>query len=296
MILDNLFRFLFFILQKISFIMPNFLKNSIAKAIGYLFYKFHKKYYKIAKINLDFVYNNTLSNAQKEKIIKDMFYNLALNLGSFIENQGIKKDKLLKKVTFKNDKILLNALKGDRPIVFVTAHFSNWEILPLSISAKYVPLTGVGRPLNQPWLDKILRKNREQFGIEMIDKNGAMRQMVKVVKAKKPLGLLVDQNLTGEMVDFFDKKVSHTTAAAILAYKYNAIVIPAFINRVGFEKYVATFYEPIEVDKKLDYEKYILTHTQKQAKITEKIIKRNPSQWLWIHRRWKKVYPEIYKL
>ena len=294
MLLDKSALVAFFLLQKLSLILPKSLKILIAKFLGFLFYKFHKKYYKIAKINLDFVYKETISQEEKEKIIKGMFFNLASNLGSFIENQGITKDKLLQKVTFKNEKFLFTALKSNQPIVFITAHFSNWEILPLCISAKYVPLTGVGRPLDQPWLDKILKRNREQFGIEMISKRGAMRQMVKAVRSKKTLGLLVDQSLAGEIVDFFGKKVSHTSAAAILAYKYNAIVIPCFIHRVSFEKYEATFYEPIEVDRNLEYEKYILTHTQKQAKITEEIIKKSPKEWLWIHRRWKKVYPEIY--
>jgi len=293
--LDNLAYYSFIFLQKISLILPPFAKKSIAKALAYLFYKFHKRYYKVARANLDFIYEDKLTNEQKEKIIKDMFYNLAQNFGSFIENQGISKERLLKKVTFKNEEILLNALKSGRPVVFITGHVSNWEILPLAISAKYVPLVGVGRALKQPWLDKILKKNREQFGINMIEKHGAMREMVRVVKQKRVLGLLVDQNLTGEIVDFFGKKARHTTAAALLARKMNAIVIPCFITRVGFEKYEATFYEPLEVEKTDNIEQDIKNHTQKQADITQKVIEKSPHEWLWIHRRWKHLYPHIYK-
>ncbi len=295
MLKDKSAYLIFFALQKISLIMPKALKIALAKGLAYAFYKLHKRYYKVAKINLDFIYEDTLTSTQKEQIIKDMFFNLAQNFGSFIENQGISKDRLLQKVTFKNDKIFLDALASNRPIVFITAHQSNWEILPLAIAAKYHPLVGVGRALKQKWLDNILKKNREQFNIEMIDKKGAMRQMVRVVKQKKPLGLLVDQNLEGVVVDFMGKRASHTTAAAILAYKFNAIVIPCFIKRVGFEKYEATFYEPIEVEKDDNMDNFILKHTQKQANITQEIIKKSPSEWLWIHRRWKREYPQIYK-
>ena len=295
MIKDKSAYLAFFLLQKLSLLLPKAFKIALAKALAYLFYKYHKKYYKIAKINIDFIYGNSLTHTQKEQMIKDMFFNLAQNFGSFLENQGISKAKLLQKVTFKNDKVFIDALNGDRPIVFITAHHGNWEILPLAIAAKYNPLVGVGRPLKQKWLDNILKKNREQFGIEMIDKKGAMRHMVKIVKAKKPLGLLVDQNLEGIVVDFFGKRASHTTAAAILAYKFNAIVIPCFIKRVAFERYEATFFDPIEVEKSNDMEKYILQHTQKQAIITQEFIKKSPSQWLWIHRRWKREYPQIYK-
>ena len=294
MIKNRVSHLSFLLLKNISKILPNTVKKYIAKLLGYSFYKLHKRYYHIAKVNLDFIYEDKLTNEQKESIIKEMFYNLAQNFGSFIENQGISKEKLLNKVTFKNDDIFIKALKGDRPIVFITAHYSNWEILPLAIAAKYHPLVGVGRALKQDWLDSILKKNREQFGIEMIDKNGAMKEMVKIVKEKKPIGLLVDQSLEGVVVDFMGKRASHTTSAAILAYKYNAIVIPCFIKRVGFEKYEATFYEPIDVDRDKSKEEFILEHTQKQAHITQKIIEKSPSEWLWIHRRWKREYPQIY--
>ena len=288
--------FIFWILKRVSQILPQSIKESIAKIIATLLYKYHKRYHAIARANLDFVYEDRLTSTQKEQIIQDMFYNLAQNFGSFIENQNISKEKLLEKVTFKNDKILLDALSSNKPIIFITAHQSNWEILPLAISAKYQPLVGVGRPLKQPWLDKILKKNREQFNIEMISKYGAMMKMVKTVKAKRLLGLLVDQNLEGVEVEFFGKKTIHTHSAAILALKYDAIVIPAFITRVGFEKYEATFYEPITIKKSGDDERDIISHTQKQADITQKVIEQSPHEWLWIHRRWKQTYPEIYNL
>jgi len=289
---DKFFYYLFLALNKLSLITPKFVKVYIAKALAFLFYKFHKKYYGVAKANLDFVYPN-LTNNQKEQIIKDMFFNLAQNLGSFIENQNATKQRILNKVTFKNEEILLNALKSKKPIILLSGHFSNWELLYLAISAKYTPLIGVGKALKQPWLDYILKKNREQFGIKMIEKRGAMRKMVSSIKQKKVLGILVDQNLEGEIVKFFNKDARHTTSAAILAQKFDAIVIPCFIKRVGFEKYEATFYNPISVDK--NSLNFIKEHTQKQADITEKIIKQNPSEWLWIHRRWKYKYPQIYK-
>ncbi len=283
-------------LKTLSCIFPAKAKVSIAKMIAALFYKHHTRYCSIARANLDFIYGDTLSTQKKEQIIKDMFFNLAQNLGSFIENQNISKEKLLEKVTFKNDNILLDAIASNKQIIFITAHQSNWEILPLAISAKYQPLVGVGRPLKQPWLDKVLQKNRQQFDIEMISKHGAMIKMVKTVKAKKLLGLLVDQNLEGVEVEFFGKRTIHTHSAAILALKYDAIVIPAFITRVGFEKYEATFYDPITIEKSGNEAQDIIQHTQKQADITQKIIEQSPHEWLWIHRRWKQTYPEIYDL
>ena len=287
-----LFRFL----KLLSSILPQSTKFSIAKGAASLLNRYHKKYYSIAKANLDFVYGNSLSSSEKEQIISGMFLNLTQNFGSFIENQYISKENLLKKVTFENESILLEAIESKKAIIFITGHQSNWEILPLAIAAKFQPLVGVGRPLKQKWLDSILQENRQRFGIEMISKFGAMRNMVKTVKSKKLLGLLVDQNLEGVEVNFFNKKTIHSNSAAILANKFDAIVIPAFITRVGFEEYKATFYEPIKIEKSGNALVDITAHTQKQAEITERVIRESPHEWLWIHRRWKQTYPEIYNL
>lgn len=286
---------LFFLLNKISLILPQSVKAALAKMVALLFYKYHNRYHTVARENLDFIYEERLTPSQKEQLIKEMFFNLAQNFGSFIENQNITAKRLLQKISFENETILLNAIESGRPVIFITAHQSNWELLALAISAKYQPLTGVGRPLKQPWLNSILQNAREQFGGKMIDKHGAMRKMVKAVKEKRLLGLLVDQSLEGVEVDFFNKKTLHTTSAAILARKFNAIVIPAFITRIGFERYRATFYTPIEVEKTDNEARDILNHTQKQAAITEQVIRQSPAEWLWIHRRWKKTYPHIYK-
>ena len=281
---------LFYILNLISKILPNFAKDKLAKSTSILWYKLHSNYRKRVLTNLNFIYPNKSENEKKE-LAKGVFLNLTYNLGSFIDNFNTKKEKILQKVTFKNEDILLNALQQNRPIIFVTGHYSNWEILPLAIAAKYTPLIGVGRPLDQDYLDKVLRKNREQFGNKMINKHGAMRELVKAMKQKKVVGLLVDQNLDGIEVEFMGKKTIHTTSVAILAQKFNAIAIPCFIKRVGFEQYIATFYKPIEADK----EEFIFNHTQKQAIITQKVIEEDISQWMWIHRRWKATYPDIYK-
>ncbi len=296
MIKEKITSLLFFILSKISIILPKSIKIFISKVIATLLYRFHRRYYKVAKINLDFIYKDSLTTEEKEQIIKGMFFNLAQNLGSFIENQNISKEKLLHKVTFKNEEIMTNALKSDRAVIFITAHQSNWEILSIAAAAKFTPISVVGRRIKQPYLNNIIKQSREKFGVDIIDKNGAMRHLVKAIKKKKPIGLLVDQNLEGIYVDFFSKKTMHTTTAAMLAYKFNAMVIPCFVSRVDFEKYEATFYEPIEVEKSDNLEQYILEHTQKQAKITEEVIKKAPQEWLWIHRRWKSYYPDIYKL
>jgi KDO2-lipid IV(A) lauroyltransferase len=269
----------------------------IVKGLALFIYTIDKKHRKIAHVNLELAYGDRISNEQKEKIVKASYLNLLLLLADFIKNQGISKEELLEKVTFENETVLSNALKNDKKIILITAHYGNWELLPLSLAAQFGPLTGVGRKLDSNAMDQILNKNRQQFDIEMLDKKGAMRDMISVLKHDRMLGLLVDQNTSeneGILVDFFGKPVRHTPAAAILARRFDALIIPAFITTDDHFHYKITFYEPIETDKTEDKDKDISDSVQKQAKITEEIIRKKPEEWFWLHKRWKNQFEERY--
>jgi len=296
---DKFYLFLFNGLKFMIWIVPNRVMCFLMKGLSSLIYHMDKKHRKIARVNLDLAYGDTLSDEKKEKIVKATYLNLVLLLVDFIRNQGISKEDLLHKVTFKNEKVLLDALKKDQKIILVTAHYGNWELLPLSIAAKFGPLTGVGRKLDSEVMDHVLNQNRQQFDIEMLDKKGAMKTMISVLKNNRMLGLLVDQNTSkkeGVLVDFFEKPVRHTPSAAILGRRFNALIIPAFITSEDHQHYEITFYEPIITEKTENKEKDILESVQKQAKITEEVIRKKPEEWFWLHQRWKNQFEEYYNV
>lgn len=295
---DMIYLLLFNGLKFMIWIVPNQVMYFFMKGLSSLIYSIDKKHRKIARVNLDFAYGDTLSNEKKEKIVKACYLNLVLLLVDFVKNQGISKEALFKKVTFKNTSILIDALNSGSKVILMTAHYGNWEILPLSIAAKFGPLTGVGRKLDSAVMDHVLSHNRQQFDIEMLDKKGAMRDMITVLKNNRMLGLLVDQNTSeneGILVDFFGKPVRHTASASILARRFDALIIPAFITTEDHQHYQITFYEPIITEKTKDKEKDILDSVQKQAKITEDIIRKKPEEWFWLHRRWKNQFEKCYE-
>lgn len=294
---DIFYWAIFYTFKFFIWIIPNRVMDYIAKGLASLSYTIDKKHRKIAGVNLELAYGDTLSNEKKMKIIKATYLNLIYLLIDFIKNQGISKDELLAKVTFRNSEIITNAMHNDSKIILMTAHYGNWELLPLSIAAKFGPLTGVGRKLDSDVMDKILSKNRQQFNIEMLDKKGAMRDMISVLKHNRMLGLLVDQNTSekeGILVDFFGKPVRHTPSAAILARRFDALIIPAFITTEDHRHYEITFYEPIVTKKSEDKERDIFESVQEQAKMTEEIIRKKPQAWLWLHQRWKNKFEEYY--
>ncbi len=296
--MDKIYYISFTIFQFLVKNTPSFIQNPILNSLSFFAYLIDKKHKKIAKTNLDFAFENTLSKREKEKIIKRCYKNLIYNLADFIKNQGISKKELLKKVTIKNEHIVKEAIKSGKKIIFITAHYGNWELTGLFVGAFYGPLTVVGRRLDSKIMDKILKKNREQFNIKVVDKMGAMRELVKDIKRNRKIGLLVDQNTAsneGELIKFFGKEARHTPSAAILARKFDALIIPVFITTDDFKKYTLTFYEPIQTQKTDNPKQDILKSVQAQAQITEKVIRQKPQEWFWFHKRWKNRYEHIYK-
>ncbi|HFD13936.1 MAG TPA: lipid A biosynthesis acyltransferase [Epsilonproteobacteria bacterium] len=294
---DMLYVSLFYSFKFIIWFLPDVLLRQILKLLARGLYTIDRKHRYIAKVNLDLAYEETLREEEKIDIIKATYLNLLFVLVDFVKNQGISKEKLLQKVTFHNTEAIEEALQKEQKIILVTAHYGNWELLPLSLAAQYGPLTGVGRKLDSSVMDSILNKNRKQFNIEMLEKKGAMREMISVLKNNRMLGLLVDQNTSeneGILVDFFGKPVRHTPAASILARRFDAVILPAFITSDSSSQYEVTFYDPIYTEKTDDKDKDILESVQKQAKITEEIIRAKPEEWFWLHKRWKNQFEEAY--
>ncbi len=296
--IDKIYLFGFYVFQFIVKYTPNFILQPILDFLAWLIYLFDKKHRKIIKTNLDFAYGKSMDETEKERITKKCYKNLVYFLADFIENQGITKEKLAKKITFENEEILKNALKNGEKIILITAHYGNWELIALSMGAFFGKLTGVGRVLENDHLDNILKKNREQFNIEMLKKNGAMKGMIQALKNGRILGLLVDQNTAekeGVLIDFFGKKARQSHSTALLARKFDAVIVPAFITTNDYKNYKITFYDKITPIKSNDIDKDIKKLTQKQSDAIEKAIRKKPDEWFWFHKKWKNQYEEIYK-
>ena len=294
---DILYVGLFYSFKFLIWLLPDVVVRVFVKSLARFVFYVDKKHKHIAQVNLDLAYEDTLTQEEKQVIIKATYEHLLLMLVDFVKNQGISQEKLLQKVTFRNDERIKKALAEGEKVILLTAHYGNWELLPLALAAKYAPLSAVGRKLDSSVMDGILQKNREQFHIEMIEKKGAMREMIGVLKNNRMLGLLVDQNTSeneGILVDFFGKPVRHTPAAAILARRFNAIIFPVYIRTLSSKMHEITFYEPIYTQKTTDNEEDIRDSVQKQAKITEEVIRQQPQEWFWLHKRWKNQFEERY--
>lgn len=296
--MDRLYLAGFYTLKFLIFILPSSLQNLLAKFLAFAFMKLKKKRFHIVMTNLDLAFGETKTKEEKLEIAKKCYYNFAKYLGiNFILNQNTTKQKILKQVVFKNEHFLLDAIRSGRPIIVTTAHFGQWEIFGLAVAARFGASSVLGRKLDSSVMDKILRANRAQFDVELIDKNGGAKDILKALKARRIVGILVDQNTApkdGIKVQFFGKDVLHTPAASVLAQKTNALIINAFIYQKGENLNEICFEEPIDIST-FDKEDAVQKATQMQCSACEEMVRARPEEYFWFHQRFKRFYENEYK-
>ena len=296
--MDRLYLAGFYTLKFLIFILPSSLQNLLAKFLAFAFMKLKKKRFHIVMTNLNLAFGETKTKEEKLEIAKKCYYNFAKYLGiNFILNQNTTKQKILEQVVFKNEHFLLDAMKSGRPIIVTTAHFGQWEIFGLAVAAHFGASSALGRRLDSSVMDKILKANRAQFDVELIDKNGGAKDILKALKARRIVGILVDQNTApkdGIKVQFFGKDVLHTPAASVLAQKTNALIINAFIYQKGENLNEICFEQPIDIST-FDKEDAVQKATQMQCSACEEMVRAKPEEYFWFHQRFKRFYEKEYK-
>ncbi|HEX6899925.1 MAG TPA: lysophospholipid acyltransferase family protein [Thermoanaerobaculia bacterium] len=182
------------------------------------------------------------------------------------------------------------ARAADRPVLILTGHCGNWELLAAAINCRGLGMAVVARPLEEPEQQQMLAGLRERFGTPTIARGseGAARQLLIALRRGGALGMLIDQDtkVDGVWVPFFGRPAFTPVGAAKIALRQkDTAVIPTFIERLGDGSHLATFQPPLDLPDDPQEATALMT-----AKIEEQVRKR-PEQWVWMHRRWRRQPP-----
>ena len=215
-----------------------------------------------------------------------------------MELRHMNQEELKKQVSIKNFEIVQDAIAQNRPIVYITPHYSAWEFAGASLAVYANPTTVVYKHLKNREYEEWLLSSRERFGNTCVEKSNVLKKLIKVIKNNGGVGILIDTNIKkkdGIAVQFFNKTIHQTPVPSYLSRKMGAIIIPAAIRTDDDLHYELTFYNPIEIERSNNENEDIQKLTQMQATWLEELIKKEPKFWFWLHRRFKEDYPEIYK-
>lgn len=216
-----------------------------------------------------------------------------INLGRSLSELSmllLGKESIMKDITFENIEHLIEAKARGQGVIFITGHCGNWELLALAPSWKGITLSVVARPLNNPYLNKFVKRLRVRFGNKVIYKSGALKEILSLLRNGECVGILIDQSVAEDeavITEFFGEKVYTTKMPALIAMKTGAVVVPAFINYLGKGKHRISVGEEIKLRITDSPEEDVVFNTSVFSGYIERYIKENPSEWLWIHRRWK---------
>jgi len=277
--LQSILIYLFFF---IGFILGIKLSRKIFSSLFLLIGPFFKSK-KIIKKNLN-IFDPVMSDVTKNNIIKNMWKNFGMTFIEYVFLKNFKKQSSHVQVC--GERNLSNLIKTEKPVIFISGHFANFELMSMEIRKKNIKLATIYRPLNNFFLNPFMEFLRKNYVCENQIKKGinGVREAIKFIKDGHSIALMIDQRVSeGEQVNFFEKPAKTTSLPAQLASKYNLGIIPVFIERINDNKFKIEFQKEINSD---DF-KNKLELTKELNRVLEKMIAKNPNQWIWTHDRWK---------
>ena len=276
---------LFFLFKILGLNLSRKLSSFLIGKLGYIFRKKN-----LIKNNISRVFKN-FSEDQKELLIKKMWF----NYGSvFAEYMYLKKFRLndFRKSHIKivGDDKLNSIFKKGKPVIFISGHFGNFELMSMELEKRNINLATIYRPLNNIFLNPLMVFLRKKYICKNQIKKGLVgtRETIHYIKNNTSIALMVDQRVgESERSPFFNIPAHTTTIPAQLALKFNLDIIPIYLERKNDNSFYMEVQEPIKYSKTSNPEQDKKNITVNINKKIEKMILRNPGQWIWTHSRWK---------
>ncbi|HKO45662.1 MAG TPA: lysophospholipid acyltransferase family protein [Pyrinomonadaceae bacterium] len=238
---------------------------------------------------------------ERQLLLRGTFAGLGRQLGLFSKFATDSRESLLEITRWEGLEHLEAAKASKQPIILFTGHVGAWELSSFGLSLRESPISFLVRRLDNPKVEELVDRIRMRFGNQSVDKRGAARPMLNILRSGGTLGLLVDLNTLDEeaiFVDFFGVPASTTFMLAKLALRTNATVLPIFVPwDESSGKFRVHILPPVSAELTGDEAEDIRRLTANLTKVVENYIRRYPDQWLWIHKRWKtrpKGEPDLY--
>jgi KDO2-lipid IV(A) lauroyltransferase len=267
----------------------------LARWAGSAIHAVDRRHRAVARVNLRERFRNAdgspLPKSEVRRIARDSFRHLVtcaveiLHLPREAQRRGLGQI-----VTLSGREHFDSAIAAGKGLIVATAHMGNWEVVGAMCRELGVPSTTVYRPLDNPLLDRWIRRTRASVGQSMVPKEGALRPLLKTLRGGGMVVLLVDQDARshGVFAPFFGAPASTIPTPAELALRTGATILTGASVRTGPGfRYDLHFDPPVDVKDTGDHQADLVRITTEINARIERVVRRAPEQWLWSHRRWK---------
>jgi len=267
-------------------VLPRPFVLALARGAGRLALRLDRRGSRVARANVELAFGDSLTAERKEAIVQGAYQTFARVFFDLFWFSWFTRHRLRRYVRF--DPSFDEYFAHPAGQMGLTAHFGNWELLGLAVALRGRPSVSVATPQENRVADALLWWIRGRTGQRIVPREGALREMMKALKANQDIGVLLDQNTLpdegGEFVEFFGLPVPMSRAVASLGLKTGSDIKPAFCAARPDGTYLA-YTLPRVTAAELKREPG--QATQRVARLLEVEIRRCPEQWLWMYKRWK---------
>ena len=281
--------FICLIVMKFISLIPRSIGLSIGRIIGVLVYLVDRRHRVLVIKNFKRVYRGK-NRAWYHKITRDNFRNFGMLLFEFFKISQLTEKEIIGILRLEGEENLREALSNGRGVFLMSAHLGNWELVGAGLSLLRLPINVIVKSIRNPYINKIIIRQRRSAGINVIPAKGALKKILYALKNNEIICFLMDQSSSkkdGINVKFFDIPAWTNIGLIVLALKTGAPVIPTFAIREG-NNHKVIFQKPFNLIRTGNNRVDIRENCLRMNKLIEQIILDYPSQWFWVHNRWKK--------
>lgn len=275
---------------KILGLLPRSLSRALGIAIAQLFYLLHFRLRQVGMRNLAMALPETTIKERK-RILRGVFTSLGRQLAELCQFPRYTPENVDEVVVYDGLSNYERAYARRKGVLFLTAHFGGWELSAFAHSLHGHWLNVVMRPMDNPYLNRMIERYRTMHGNKTVNKDDFVRGLLAAMKAGETVGILMDTNMTppqGVFVDFFGIQACTASGLARIALRTDAAVVPGFtIWDKAMGKYRLRFDPALQLIRTGNLEADIVANTQMFTRVIEDYVRKYPEQWLWVHRRWK---------
>ena len=267
---------------------PDSVVRACGNAIGLAFYVVDGAHRRIAERNLATAFP-ARSDAERRAIARAAFAHFGRLLVELLKFSTLTPAEMTARVEFDGEARARAAYANGKGVVFVTGHFGYWELQALVHAIRIEPVAVLGRALDNPHLNRLLERIRQQTGNEVIYRRGTIRRVLRTLQAGRGVAVLIDQHIMSRdaiAVDFFEQPAATTSMVAALALRTGASVVPVFALPIAAGRY-RMVYEPPVAPPPAGSDDAVREFTQRCTDVLEMYVRRHPELWLWMHRRWR---------
>ena len=271
-------------------VLPSSLAYRAGGALGLGAFRVDRRHRNVTLENIRMAYHGKLGEEDVAALGREVFRHLGWTVVDICRLHRITPRTVSRYITVEGYDNVERIQAQGRGVIFAPLHLGCWEVLPIATALRGSPAASLARPLDNPYLDFLLNRLRTRWGGEVVSKRNALPELLKILRRAGSVAILIDQNVAreeGVFVEFFGRPACTTVTPVLLALRTGAALVPVAAVRAGRERHRIVVSPEVPLVKSGDLTQDLQVNTGALSRVLEEIIRQNPEQWFWVHRRWK---------